>query len=74
MVLKDDEIITSLVPPRRSFLAKAVGVVAGALAIITTSSAADEKKKRDTQDFIPADNKAKSGRNQNVRSGDLVSK
>lgn len=75
MALKDDDIKTRRVTARRSFLAKATGVLAGAFAVASGVSAEDkDKKKRDTQDFTPADNKSKPKHDSNTRSGDLVGK
>jgi hypothetical protein len=55
MSLKDDDIVTTRVQPRRRFLARVSGAVAGALAIVAGSAPAIA---RDAKDFIPADNKS----------------
>jgi hypothetical protein len=55
MALKDDDIKTTRVQPRRKFLARVSGVVAGALAVVGASTPAAA---RDARDFVPADSKS----------------
>jgi hypothetical protein len=55
MAIKDEDIVTTRVQPRRRFLARVGGMVAGTLALVTASTPAAA---RDARDFIPADNKS----------------
>ena len=55
MTLKDDDIVTSRIKPRRRFLKRIGSAAAGALVAVTVSPSAQAK--RDARDFIPADSK-----------------
>ena len=77
MPLSDDDIVTTRISSRRRFLSRIGRITIGALGVVTASTiatSAEEKKKKDAVDFVPADNKAKQGRNNDKRSGDLVGK
>ena len=69
MALKDDDIVTTRVQTRRKFFTRVGGAVASGLAVIMASSRALAK---DARDFIPADNKARTPHDRDVRSGDIT--
>jgi len=67
VALKDDDIVTTPVKPRRRFLAKIGAAVAGALAIVTATVI---QAQRDAKDFIPADSKLKDMDKKNTINND----
>lgn len=69
MTLKDDDIVTTKVKPRRKFLKRMGSAVAGALVVAAASPSAQAK--RDARDFIPADSKVTDNdRRDRRRDGD----
>lgn len=69
MALKDDDIKTTRLKSRRSFLGRVGATVGGAVAAIAVATPA---KAKDAKDFIARDNKGGTKRDKDQRSGDAA--